>query len=146
MAGRPRWNRAPIRARAAKAALPSRSPALLAATVMPTANWLTRVSQTRDQWGCSGRTFQSLAANVPIGKSTGSSMRVVERVSPELGNPGPSAAAWSARQRTTSTFSTVMASVGQACTQAGANPAPSRGWQRSHLVTMRRSGWNTGTE
>ena len=39
-----------------------------------------------------------------------------------------------------------MACVGQASTHAGASPSASRGWHRSHLVTMRRSGWSTGTE
>ena len=38
-----------------------------------------------------------------------------------------------------------MAWVGQAPTHAGALPASRRGLHMSHLVTMRRSGWNTGT-
>src|SRR6185503_15000948 len=59
---------------------------------------------------------------------------------------GASAPVWSARQAATSTFSTVMAWVGQAPTQAGASPSSRRGRHMSHLVTMRRSGWNTGTE
>src|SRR3954468_23725166 len=44
------------------------------------------------------------------------------------------------------TFSTVIACVGQASTHAGNIPSSSRGLHRSHFVTMRRSGWNAGTE
>ena len=73
-------------------------------------------------------------------------MRVVDSVSSDVGSCGASPAAWSARQAATSTFSTVMAWVGQASTHAGARPSARRGWHMSHLVTMRRSGWNAGTE
>jgi hypothetical protein len=38
-----------------------------------------------------------------------------------------------------------MAWVGQASTHAGFDPASSRGRHMSHLVTILRSGWNTGT-
>src|SRR5688500_2384649 len=44
------------------------------------------------------------------------------------------------------TFSTVIACVGQALTQAGVRPSARRGWHMSHFVTIRRSGWNAGTE
>ncbi len=104
------------------------------------------MSQTSGQCGCSGRRFQSLAENVSIGTSSGSAIRVVDSVMSALGRQGASPAAWSARHSSGRTFSTVMACVGQAATQAGAKPDSSRGWHRSHLVTMRRSGWNAGTE
>ena len=45
-----------------------------------------------------------------------------------------------------STISTSSARVGHAPTQAGLSPSSSRGRHMSHLVTMRRSGWNAGTE
>ena len=112
----------------------------------PSATWLTSVSQTSGQWGSSGRRFQSLAANVSSGTSRGSSMRVVDTVRSPLGSSGASAARWSARHSATFTFSTVMAWVGQASTHAGRYPPSRRGRHMSHLVTMRRSGWNAGTE
>ena len=62
------------------------------------------------------------------------------------GRLGASASWWSARQASMFTFSTVMAKVGQASTQAGFCPASRRGRHMSHLVTMRRSGWKAGTE
>ena len=111
----------------------------------PSATWLTSVSQTSGQCGSSGRRFQSLAAYVSSGTSSGqldAGGRQREVAARQL---GASAARWSARHASTFTFSTVMAWVGQASTHAG-RPSSSRGWHMSHLVTMRRSGWNTGTE
>ena len=145
-AGRPRWKRAPTSAMPARAAPTKRSPNVPAVRLTPTASWLTSVSHTRGQWGCSGRTFQSLAAYVSSGRSAGSVMRVVDRVMSALGSCGASAARWSARQSATFTFSTVIACVGQASTHAGSIPSARRGWHMSHLVTMRRSGWKAGTE
>ncbi len=62
------------------------------------------------------------------------------------GSSGASPAAWSARQAATFTVSTEIALVGQAPTQAGSSPCSRRGRHMSHLVTIRRSGWKTGTE
>ena len=93
--GRPRCNIAPSRLATASPAAARRSGTLLAPNAIeqlaPTAIWLTRVSQTSGQCGCSGRRFQSLAAYVSTGTDRGSSIRVVEIVSPLFGSCGASA-------------------------------------------------------
>ena len=71
---------------------------------------------------------------------------MVDSVRSADGSNGASPAPWSSRQAATFTVSTEMACVGQAPTQAGSRPCSRRGRHRSHFVTMRRSGWNTGTE
>ena len=112
----------------------------------PTATWVSSVSHTSGQCGCSGRGDQASPLCISVGRSRGSVMRVVDSVRPASGRLGALPAEWSARHAATSTFSTVMAKVGQASTQAGARPSSSRGRHMSHLVTMRRSGWKVGTE
>lgn len=130
----------------ARVAASRREPSGPAVALTPSASWLIRVSHTSGQCGCSGRRFQSLAAPVSAGTPGGSSMRVVEIVRLASGSWGAFPARWSARQAATSTFSTLMAWVGHASTHAGVRPSVRRGWHRSHFDTMRRSGWNTGTE
>ena len=71
---------------------------------------------------------------------------MVESVSATSASCGASPALGSARHCATSTASTVIACVGHASTHAGARPESRRGRHRSHFVTIRRSGWKTGTE
>src|SRR5688500_14150108 len=66
-AGRPRWNVAPAIAVSASAAARMRCASVEVVALTPAAVWLTTVSHTSGQCGCSGRRFQSLAANVSIG-------------------------------------------------------------------------------
>ena len=99
--GRPRWKIAPAIPDAASTAASSRSPAEPAVALTPRASWLSNVSHTSGQCGCSGRRFQSLAAYVSAGTSRGSSMRVVDSVSSTLGSCGASPAEWSARHSAT---------------------------------------------
>ncbi len=155
--GRPRWNTAPASEAAARAAAAARIPAgggqqapaggdRRRQRAEAQRGLDTSVSHSSGQWASSGRRSQSPAAIVSGGTPGGSVMRVVDSVSDAAGRWGASPARWSARQASTSTFSTVMASVGQAATHAGANPSSSRGWHMSHLVAIRRSGWKAGTE
>jgi hypothetical protein len=62
------------------------------------------------------------------------------------GRWGASAVRWSSRQAATFTGSMSSARVGHAPTHAGASASSRRGLHMSHLVTIRRSGWKTGTE
>ena len=68
--------------------------------------------------------------------------RVVGRVIAGSGAPGRKSGAGPAFAVScpvfTATFTMRIASVGQACTQAGASPSASRWWHMSHLRTMPR--------
>ncbi len=90
-AGRPRWARAPVIPAPASTSAVTRWAVVVAVALTPRATWLTTVSHTSGQWGCSGRRFQSLAANVSIGTPSGRVMRVVDTVIDESGSWGASA-------------------------------------------------------
>ena len=101
----------------------------------PTASWVSK--RQPDQ-----RPVRMLGPQVPVtgrvrlGRHVAGQARSASSTSSAstLGSCGASPADGSARHAATSTFSTVMAWVGQASTQAGSNPSARRGWHMSHLV------------